>query len=726
MENIKEPSIVENHPILNFNKEKKKIKFYYNDKEFYSYEGLMVTSALSAYGIYNIGKNLNDETYQGLFCANGMCSQCRIIVNGEIVKGCMTPLKDGDKVYSIEKIPELALRKEKDFPDIYKIEVDLLIIGAGPAGLSAASVLSDYEDIKVLIIDDKERAGGKLILQTHKFFGSQEDCYAGKRGIEIAEILENKIKNKKNIKLLLNTYFVSVFEDSLVGLFNGKNYILVKTKNVFLTTGAREKFLSFKGNHLPGIFGAGAFQTLLNRDLIKCSENIFIVGSGNVGLIAAYHALQAGIKVIGICDAASYASGYKVHLDKIKRYGVKIFFNHVPIEAKGDKRVEKILISECDNRFKPIYKNIKEFDIDTVLIAVGLKENNEFEQIFKNSGINIYKAGDANEIAEASSAMFSGKLIGLKFLKDIGFNITIDQKIYEKEKILKSSGGKIFEETHYEGNDLVFPNIFCFQQIPCNPCTTICPVNAIKIDGDPIYDLPFYKGNCTGCLKCVLICPGLAITLVNKNKKKDDKILISIPSEFPEDFISLNNPQLNNSNENDFNNSKNEKYIQLTDCEGNFIENGIIESIKYFPKEKRWIINVWANTENAIKIASFKLPMLYNIEKNIHYYNENKSKNYKINNSFEGNICICERVKEKEVREIIKLGITDINFIKAATRLSMGACGGKSCSTTILSIFRELNINNNDIIYNTPRPFIVEIPLKYFAGKLVERKFWEL
>lgn len=725
MEKQDNAAIVENHPILSsLYKNKKKINFIYNDNKLESYEGTMITSALASYGIYNIGKNLHDNTYQGLFCANGMCAQCRVIYNGSIVKGCMTPLKNGDIVYSIEKIPELKLTKIDDFPPIYEIEADVLIIGGGPAGLSVAKVLSQYPDLKVLLIDDKEKLGGKLLLQTHKFFGSQEDCYAGKRGIEIAEILQKEIENSKNIKIMLNTYFVSVFEENTIGLFNGENYYLLKTKNVFLTTGAREKFLSFYGNNLPGIFGAGAFQTLLNRDLIKCSKNIFIVGSGNVGLIAAYHALQAGIKVSGICDAANRASGYKVHLDKILRYGVPVFFNHVPVYADGKEKVQKLIISECDQNFKPTYKNLKEFEVDTVLIAVGLKENNEFENLFKESGIKVYKAGDANEIAEASSAMFSGKLAAYNFLKDNGIDIQIDKNIYQKEKILKSPGGKIFKEKYYEGNDIIYPNIFCYQQIPCNPCTTVCPVNAIKIDGDPIYDLPLYKGNCTGCLRCVLICPGLAITLVNKKKRENNKIIVSIPFEFTPDFIDekiryekdekenikILNPEI-----------LKEIFVRVNDYEGNFLEECNIESLRYFKNDKRWIVNLWVSEKNANKVASFKLKIQDEVKiKNL----ENIDLNNNTNKT--GNICICERVKEDEVRKIIELGISDINFIKAATRLSMGACGGKSCSTTILSIFREYNINRNNIIHNTPRPFGVEIPLKYFAGKIYKKGFYEI
>jgi len=700
------PKIVEKHPVLSSNY-KEKISFLYNGKNYIGYKGMMITSVLSSYGIYNIGKNIHDHSDQGLFCANGMCAQCRVIADGYIVKGCMTPIEEGMNIFSLSSLPELKKEKIKNFPDIYEMEVDVVIIGGGPSGLAAASILKDYPDLKVLLVDDKPKLGGKLLLQTHKFFGSKEDCYAGTRGLDIAKILENSIVYSNNIKIFTDTYFIGGFEDSKVGLFNGKNYYIVKTKSAILATGAREKYLTFKNNHLPGIFGAGAFQTLLNRDLVVGFDKIFIVGAGNVGLIAAYHALQAGIKVVGICDVAPKQSGYKVHLDKIKRLGVPVFFNHTVLEAEGVERVSSVKIAKANEDFSPDYNTIKEFSIDTLLIAVGLAENNEFEDSLKSCGIKLFKAGDANEIAEASSAMFSGKLAAMKLLQEIGININFPESILEKEKILKMPGGKVYEpEEVSRKQDLsgnVYPRIFCYQQIPCNPCVTSCTKNCIKIDGNPIYDIPIYTSGCIGCNQCVITCPALAITLVDKRKRNGNKVIVTLPFEFLDQFLP-------------------EKDYDLTDFEGNVIGKGEFINIKNYPKEKRSLVSLWVDEEIADKVASFQLPLQKDIiEKK--YVKENGIISDKENMNDNKFVCICERVTADEVRNIINLGIKDINFIKAATRLSMGACGGKTCSTTITSLFREAQINRSQIETNKPRPLIVEVPFKYFAGKIVKIPF---
>jgi len=167
--------------------------------------------------------------------------------------------------------------------------------------------------VETILVDDKQELGGKLSLQTHNFFGSVEDCYAGTRGMQIGEILVEQLKGQPTVQTWLDSTVVGVFSDKKVGIAVNGSYRLVKAKKILFTTGAREKSLAFPGADLPGVYGAGAFQTLVNRDLIRCAERLFIIGGGNVGLIGAYHALQAGIDVVGLVEALPRCGGYKVH-----------------------------------------------------------------------------------------------------------------------------------------------------------------------------------------------------------------------------------------------------------------------------------------------------------------------------------------------------------------------------------------------------------------------------
>ena len=309
------------HPILSA-PDTPAVTFHWNGRPIEGKAGEMISSALIANGIHIFGHHPKDDSPQGIFCANGQCSQCLVIADGLPVKACMTPLKQGMDVQSVEGLPKLPLiNAANDQHPVEDLDVDVLIIGGGPAGLAAAIELGRL-NVRTLIVDDKDRLGGKLVLQTHKFFGSQADSYAGKRGFEIGALLADQIREFPSVEVWLEATAVGVFSDQKIGIVKDNRYCLVKPGKLLVATGAREKMLSFPGNSLPGVYGAGAFQTLVNRDLVKSSDRVLIVGGGNVGLIAGYHALQAGIEVAALIEALPQVGGYKVHADKLKRMGV--------------------------------------------------------------------------------------------------------------------------------------------------------------------------------------------------------------------------------------------------------------------------------------------------------------------------------------------------------------------------------------------------------------------
>ena len=185
-----------------------------------------------------------------------------------------------------------------------------------------------------------------------------------------------------------------------------RRYVLVSPDTVLVATGAREKSLTFRGNTLPGVYGAGAFQTLVNRDLVRPSEKLFIVGGGNVGLIAGYHGLQAGIQVVGLVEALPECGGYKVHKDKLVRMGVPIHTRHTVISANGEDHVESVTIGEIDQNWEVIPGTEKSFACDTLLIAVGLDPCDEFFHKARAFGMKAFSAGDAHEIAKGIMASY--------------------------------------------------------------------------------------------------------------------------------------------------------------------------------------------------------------------------------------------------------------------------------------------------------------------------------
>jgi len=690
---------IEQHPILPI-PARITIPFTWQGRPLDALEGETLSSALFAAGVRVFGHHAKDGAAQGIFCANGQCAQCLVIVNGVPVKACMELVRPGVCVEPVEGLPELprldasSAGAVKPRP-VETVRVPVLIIGGGPAGLSAGIELGK-RGIETLIIDDKHRLGGKLVLQTHRFFGSIDAVYAGTRGIDIATRLESEVRTFPQVRVWLQSAALAVYSDKTVGvLVEGRRYALVKPDVLLTAAGAREKNLAFLGNTLPGVYGAGAFQTLVNRDLIKPTGRLFIVGGGNVGLIAGYHALQAGISVIGLVEVLPECSGYKVHRDKLARLGVPIYTSHTVLSANGTDAVESVTIAPVDVNFKPIPGTERSFDCDTVLIAVGLDPVNEFHEKAREFGLPAFAAGDAEEIAEASAAIFSGKIRGLEVARALGHDVgEISPEWYRTADILKSRPGATVHEMTPSAEAGVFPVIHCNQEIPCDPCAAVCPNDLIELDETDIRLLPSFvaekdgKG-CTGCEKCVAICPGLAITLVDYRKDADFPT-VAIPFELLKDTL------------------KPGEVVTVEDTEGGAlgrVEVGAVKALK--ANDRTVIVKVRAPKEYAKRIAGIRIQPP-EVAEPLDRYVERMSEDTVI--------CRCERVTAGEIRKLIRGGVRDINEIKAVTRASMGSCGAKTCTPLIHRLFREEGVPESEIVDQPKRPLFMEVPLGVFAG----------
>ncbi len=656
-----------------------------------AYEGEVITSALFANGIKIFGHHPRDSSPQGIFCVNGQCSQCVVLVDGIPVKGCMTVVKPGMKVESCEGVPALPyVEGVPAFTEIPTVETDVLVIGGGPAGINAALELGRL-GIETLLIDDKNELGGKLTLQTHTFFGSKDDCYAGTRGIDIAHILTDELGTLDSVSVMLSTAAVGAFYDKKVGLYKDGEYLLVKPKVTLVACGAREKSLVFPGCDLPGVYGAGAFQTLLNRDLIKPTERLFIVGGGNVGLITGYHAIQAGIKVIGLVEALPKCGGYKVHEDKLCRLGVPIFTSHTVVRAEGDGKLEKITIARIDEHFQPVRGTEKLYHVDTLLVAVGLSPVNELSEKLKEFGVTCYTAGDAEEIAEASAAIFSGKITGRKIARSLGYDVEIPDEWKEIAEVLRSKPGEIIPFEPRKHDITYYPIIRCVEEIPCDPCTDSCPRQSIKIPEDSVMGFPFFEGDCIACGRCVAICPGLAVNLIKQDYDEEQKTsLLILPYELDDRDLAEG------------------RTVKTVDMEGDQVGEGRIVAYRASPfPDQRKLVSIEVPKDDAFKVAGF---LVLGAEEGVPA-------------EWTGElvpddtiVCRCERITAGEVRTEIRAGVVDMNILKATIRTGMGACGGKTCTELILRLYREEGIDLSHVTLPTNRPFVAEVPLSVFAG----------
>jgi sarcosine oxidase subunit alpha len=443
------------HPIVDF-KRGRKVSFTYNGRRFEAYEGESILAGLYAAGFRVFATSPQGDRLRGAFCMIGRCSSCLSRVNGvPNTRICIEPVRDGLIVETQEGLPDIP-KVSREIVDVVEEikDVDVLIIGAGPAGLKAAEILGGY-GLRVLVATDHFRAGGQLVKQTHKFFGDTT-YYGGVRGFKIAEKLISNLSRNPNVEISTRTFVYGYFKEGFYGaekIGDPSLHLLIRAKYVIVASGASEKSLLFENNDLPGIMGAGGAQTLMNEYGVKPGEDALVIGSGNVGLIVAYQLLQAGVRVHGIAEVLREIGGWFVHAAKIRRHGVPIFTGHTIVRAEGRDRVEKAVISQVGKDLKPLPGTEKEFNVDLVLLAVGLQPNYSLlsqmgalmkylpeaggliplrTRYMETSIRNVFVAGDLSGIEEATTAFIEGEVAAYTILEREGFAKAVE----ERERIL--------------------------------------------------------------------------------------------------------------------------------------------------------------------------------------------------------------------------------------------------------------------------------------------------
>lgn len=345
--------------------------------------------------------------------------------------------------------------------------VEILVIGGGPAGLCAA-INAARAGAQVLVLERNELPGGQLVKQTHMFFGSEKQ-YASVRGIDIAPKLIGEIAKLDKIELETEATALGIYEDGVVTAEIEGTYTHIKPKRIIVATGASEKTLVFPNNDLPGIYGAGAVQTLMNVYGVKPGNNVLMVGAGNIGLIVSYQLVQAGVKVKAIIDAAPKIGGYHVHAAKVKRMGIPILTGYTVKEAVGTDCIEKAVVIKLDENWQPIEGTEIEYEVDVMCIAVGLsplaellwQAGCEMKYISELGGFvpvrtkmqetsvkGIYVAGDVCGVEEATSAMVEGYLAGLAAAESLGYKKKkmADQRYDYIEQLEALRGGHVGEK----------------------------------------------------------------------------------------------------------------------------------------------------------------------------------------------------------------------------------------------------------------------------------------
>jgi thioredoxin reductase/bacterioferritin-associated ferredoxin len=332
-------------------------------------------------------------------------------------------------------------------------EVELIIIGGGPAGITAATEAARI-GASVALIDENENLGGKV-------FGPTDNAIKGSASDKIekdigSQILKDFNRVRDKISVFLNTEVWDIVDQRIVSLYpragSDKQIKGIKGEKLIISIGAFEKAIPFPGWTLPGVFSVGGLNTLVKKKILP-GERFLLAGAGPLQLVLANHLINAGANLSAIVNAVSLRditvnafqlfasidslklrSGFD-YLQNIKTHNIPIYRSHIISKVYGTSEVEKAEIVKVDRSWNPVRGTEKEISVDTIAYGFGLipcteltrlcgckhiyDENLGYWRVELNDRMEttvpgVFAAGDGLTIKGYSAAIEEGRIAALE------------------------------------------------------------------------------------------------------------------------------------------------------------------------------------------------------------------------------------------------------------------------------------------------------------------------
>lgn len=343
---------------------------------------------------------------------------------------------------------------------MYDIKCDVAIIGAGPAGLSAAIAAKREGADKVLIIERDKSIGGILQQCIHPGFGltyfKQELTgpeYAGRFGEEAIKLGVEIIPNTMVLEVLPKT-------NEIICVNSEYGMTKVQSKSIVLAMGCRERTranIQIPGTRPSGIYTAGSAQQLVNRKNTMVGKNVVILGSGDIGMIMARRMSLEGAKVLMVVEIMDYLAGLtRNKVQCLDDFEIPLKLSHTITKIVGNERIEGVYVAQVDKHKKPMGDTEKYIACDTLLLSVGLLPENELTRKAEIKISGITNGPEVNQYMQtAVSGVFAcGNVVHVNDLVD---NVTVESMEagkYAARYAMGQLGEKVDEVETVTGNNV--------------------------------------------------------------------------------------------------------------------------------------------------------------------------------------------------------------------------------------------------------------------------------